>query len=65
MSMVNIVAKKNGIGSLTLVDEQGRFTLEVDDMKGQYVKEEFYSEGGLKEFVSFLILSIIFSAECL
>ena len=40
----NIVAKKNGIGSLTLVDEQGRFTLEVDDMKGQYVKEEFYSE---------------------
>ena len=38
----NIVAKKNGIGSLTLVDKQGRFTQEVDDLSGQYVKDEFY-----------------------
>ena len=40
----NLVAKQNGIGSLTLVDGQGRFTEEVTDLAGQYVKEEFYTE---------------------
>ena len=40
----SIVAKQNGIGSLTLVDEQGRFTEEVTDFKGQYVKNEYYNE---------------------
>ena len=40
----NLVAKQNGIGSLTLVDEQGRFTKEMDELSGQYVKEEFYTE---------------------
>ena len=40
----NLVAKKNGIGSLTLVDEQGRFTKEVVDFSGQYVKEEYYDK---------------------
>ena len=29
---------KNGIGSLTLVDVQGRFTKEMDELSGQYVK---------------------------
>ena len=38
----NMVAKKNGIGSLTLVDQQGRFTREVSDFSGQYVKDEYY-----------------------
>ena len=38
----NRVAKQNGIGSLTLVDEQGRFTKEVLDFYGQYVKDEYY-----------------------
>ena len=41
----NLVAKKNGIGSLTLVNEQGRFVDEVVDFAGQYVKDEFYKEG--------------------
>jgi len=38
----NRVAKKNGIGSLTLVDEQGKFTKEVHDFYGQYVKDDYY-----------------------
>ena len=42
------VAKQNGIGSLTLVDEQGRFTKEVTDFYGQYVKEEYYTEKEVK-----------------
>ena len=44
----NLVAKKNGIGSLTLVNEQGRFIDEVVDFAGQYVKDEFYKEGEQK-----------------
>ena len=44
----NLVAKQNGIGSLTLVDGQGRFTEEVTDLAGQYVKEEFYTEKDVK-----------------
>ncbi len=38
----SIVAKQNNIGSLTLVDKQGRFTKEVYDFAGIYVKEEYY-----------------------
>ncbi|MEO6190878.1 MAG: isoleucine--tRNA ligase [Saprospiraceae bacterium] len=38
------VAKKNGIGSLTLVDRQGRFTKEVRDFAHEYVKEAYLSE---------------------
>ena len=40
----NLVAKHNGIGSLTLVDDQGRFTEQMGELAGQYVKEEFYTE---------------------
>ncbi|MEE2931574.1 MAG: isoleucine--tRNA ligase [Bacteroidota bacterium] len=40
----NLIAKKNGIGSLTLVDQQGRFTKDVSDFAGQYVKHEYYSK---------------------
>ena len=35
------VAKQNGIGSLTLVDRQGKFTSEVTDYAGEYVKEQY------------------------
>ena len=38
----SLVAKQNNIGSLTLVDKQGRFTKEVSDFAGIYVKEEYY-----------------------
>ena len=40
----NLVAKQNGIGSLTLVDSQGRFVDAVTDFAGMYVKNEFYSQ---------------------
>ncbi len=42
------VAKQNGIGSLTLVDKQGRFTDDVNDpvfpLDGRYVKEDYYTD---------------------
>jgi isoleucyl-tRNA synthetase len=38
------VAKQNGIGSLTLVDRQGKFDNKITDFAGMYVKNEFYSE---------------------
>ena len=44
----NLVARQNGIGSLTLVDGQGRFTKEMAELSGQYVKEEFYTDSDEK-----------------
>jgi isoleucyl-tRNA synthetase len=38
------VAKQNGIGSLTLVDKQGRFTSEVTDFAGEFVKEAYLTD---------------------
>lgn len=35
------VAKQNGIGALTLVDRQGRFTPEMGEFAGRYVKAEY------------------------
>ena len=40
----SLAAKKNGIGSLTLVDKQGKFTDKVTDFAGHYVKNSFYAE---------------------
>lgn len=37
------VAQKNGIGALTLVDRQGKFTPEVTDFAGEFVKEAYLS----------------------
>ncbi len=37
------VAKKNGIGSLTLVDSTGRFTSDVTDFQHEFVKEDYLS----------------------
>ncbi len=37
-------AKQNGIGAILLVDKQGKFTAQVTDMAGEYVKEEYLSE---------------------
>ncbi len=34
-------AKLNGLGSLTLVDKQGRFTEEMGEFAGKYVKSEY------------------------
>ena len=41
----NRLAKQNGIGSLTLVNRQGKFVDEVTDFAGMYVKDEYYAEG--------------------
>jgi len=38
------VARQNGIGSLTLVDKTGRFTEEVTDYSGEFVKEAYLSD---------------------
>ena len=38
------VAKQNGIGSLTLVDKQGRFTNEVTDFSNEFVKEAYLTD---------------------
>lgn len=37
-------AKQNGIGAILVVDKQGKFTAEVTDMAGEYVKEEYLSD---------------------
>ncbi len=37
-------AKQNGLGSLTLVDKQGRFVSEVTDFANEYVKEQYLTE---------------------
>ncbi len=38
------MARKYGLGTLTLVDKQGRFTAEVRDFAGEYVKEDYLTE---------------------
>ena len=38
------VARQHGIGTVTLVDLQGRFTKEVGEFAGEYVKAEYYSD---------------------
>ncbi len=38
------VAKLNGIGALTLVDRQGRFTEEMGEFAGRYVKAEYAAD---------------------
>jgi len=48
----NRLAKENNIGSLTLVNKQGKFTDKVTDFAGMYVKDEFYSKGENKPKLS-------------
>jgi isoleucyl-tRNA synthetase len=48
----NRVCKQNGIGSLTLVNKQGKFIDEVIDFAGMYVKDEFYTEAENKPELS-------------
>lgn len=38
------VAKQNGIGALTLVDRQGKFTGEMGEFAGRYVKAEYAAD---------------------
>ncbi len=48
----NRVCKQNGIGSLTLVNKQGKFVDEVTDFAGMYVKDEFYTDSDEKPQLS-------------
>jgi isoleucyl-tRNA synthetase len=48
----NRVCKQNGIGTLTLVNKQGKFVDAVTDFAGIYVKDEFYTEGAEKPKLS-------------
>ena len=48
----NKLAKENGIGSLTLVNKQGRFIDKVTDFAGMYVKDEFYAQNEKKPKLS-------------
>ncbi len=43
------VARQHGIGTLTLVDLQGRFTQEMGEYAGKYVKNEYYPTGQAPE----------------
>ncbi len=43
------VARQHGIGTLTLVDLQGRFTPEMGEFAGKYVKNEYYPDGKAPE----------------
>jgi len=40
------IARENGIGSLTLVDKQGKFTGEMGEFAGRYVKNEYEPQNG-------------------
>ena len=55
----NKVCAKNGIGSLTLVNRQGKFIDKVTDFSGMYVKDEFYSENEKKPDLSVDIQIVI------
>ncbi|MCO6482721.1 MAG: isoleucine--tRNA ligase [Flavobacteriales bacterium] len=53
------VARQHGIGSLTLVDLQGRFTKEMGPFAGKYVKNEYYPDGSAPEKSVDVELSIL------
>ena len=43
------MARQHGLGTLTLVDLQGRFTKEMGEFAGKYVKNEYYATGTAPE----------------
>ncbi len=59
----NRVAKQNGIGSLTLVNKQGRFIKSVTDFAGMYVKNEYYEKEEEKPRLSADIQIVIYLKE--
>ncbi len=48
----NRLCKQNGIGSLTLVNKQGKFVDVVSDFAGMYVKDAYYTEDEKKPKLS-------------
>jgi len=59
----NRLCKQNGIGSLTLVNKQGKFIDAVTDFAGRYVKNEYYSEDEEKPKLSVDIQIVIMLKE--
>jgi len=59
----NRLCKQNGIGSLTLVNKQGKFIDAVTDFSGRYVKNEYYSEDEEKPKLSVDIQIVIMLKE--
>ena len=59
----NRLAKQNGIGSLTLVNKQGKFVDEVTDFAGMYVKNEFYRENEKPKLSADIQITIKLKAE--
>ena len=59
----NRVAKQNGIGSLTLVDKQGKFLNTVTDFANMYVKNEYYEKEEDRPKLSADIQIIIYLKE--
>lgn len=59
----NLVAKQNGIGSLTLVNTKGQFTDEVTDFAGMYVKNEFYDQENKPEKSADILITIKLKEE--
>jgi isoleucyl-tRNA synthetase len=55
----NKVCKQNGIGSLTLVNKQGKFVDAVTDFAGLYVRDEYYAEDEKKPKLSVDIQIVI------
>ncbi|MBS1581050.1 MAG: isoleucine--tRNA ligase [Bacteroidetes bacterium] len=53
------VARQHDIGSLTLVDLQGRFTQQMGEFAGKYVKNEYYPAGQAPEKSVDVELSIL------
>ena len=59
----NRVAKQNGIGSLTLVDKQGKFLNTVTDFANMYVKNEYYEKEEDRPKLSVDIQIVIYLKE--
>jgi isoleucyl-tRNA synthetase len=59
----NLVAKQNGIGSLTLVNEQGKFVDAVTDFAGMYVKNEFYDQNNRPDKSADILITIKLKEE--
>tara|TARA_B100001142_G_scaffold329115_1_gene391298 strand:- start:11115 stop:14456 length:3342 start_codon:yes stop_codon:yes gene_type:complete len=59
----NNLCKKEGVGSLTLVNKQGKFIDEVHDFAGMYVKNEFYTDKEKKPKLSVDVQIVIMLKE--
>jgi len=57
------VAKQNGIGSLTLVDKQGKFIEGCGDLSGKYVKNEYNPSAGENDETTDVYIALKLKSE--